>query len=332
MLDRPKARSVSVLLVLCLMAVGALIRPALAAPQVDFPTWLLEFRTEARQAGISSATLDRSLAGVRPIGRVVELDRSQPEGRMTFAAYRSRVINDNRIETGRRLLGEHRALLDRVSARYGVPSEVIVALWGLESSYGRYKGDFRVVDALATLAYEGRRSDLFRRELLSALEIIDQGHITVDELRGSWAGAMGQSQFMPSTYLGYAQDLDGDGRADIWQSLPDVFASIANYLSKAGWNPRYIWGRPVTLPRGGLDDEQVGLSTRRTLEEWNRLGVRNESRGPLPSVAIDASVVQPDPDGDAFLVYDNFRSVMVWNRSTYFALTVGLLADRIRHG
>ncbi|WGF89653.1 lytic murein transglycosylase [Marinivivus vitaminiproducens] len=324
---RPKAGLVSVLLTLC-----ALAWPADAAPPVDFATWLLEFRAEARQAGVSNVTLDRSLEGVQPIERVVELDRSQPEGRMTFATYRSRVISDKRVADGRRLLADNRDLLERVSARYGVPPEVIVALWGLESSYGRYKGDFRVVDALATLAYEGRRSDLFRRELLSALKIVDQGHMTADELRGSWAGAMGQSQFMPSTYLGYAQDLDGDERADIWNSLPDVFASIANYLSKAGWDPRYIWGRPVTLPRGGLADEQVGLSTRRALPEWQRLGVRTTERASLPAVDIDASVVQPDPDGDAFLVYDNFRSVMVWNRSTYFALSVGLLADRIRHG
>jgi membrane-bound lytic murein transglycosylase B len=230
------------------------------------------------------------------------------------------------------LYREHRELLDRVAADYGVQPRFIVALWGVESSYGSYYGEYPVIGALATLAYDGRRSSFFRGELLKALQILDSGDIAVEDMNGSWAGAMGQSQFMPSSYHAYAVDYDGDGHRDIWTSLPDVFASIANYLAKAGWNDRHTWGRKVNPPTG-LNGELVGLELAKPLPEWQALGVRRADGADLPPVALDASLLRTDEgQGPSYLVYQNFRVLMAWNRSTYFALTVGELADLIERG
>jgi membrane-bound lytic murein transglycosylase B len=305
--------------------------PALAeAPSFD--AWVAELRAEARAAGISEATLDAALEGIAPIPRVIELDRRQPEGRFTFEQYNQRVLSQDRIERGRELYREHRALLDRVAADYGVQPRFIVALWGIESSYGSYDGDYPVIGALATLAYDGRRASFFRGELLRALEIVERGDIAVEQMSGSWAGAMGQSQFMPSSYHAYAIDYDGDGHRDIWTSLPDVFASIANYLAKAGWNDRHTWGRRVNPPTG-LNGALVGLEQAKPLPEWQALGVRRANGADLPLVALDASLLRTDEgQGPSYLVYHNFRVLMAWNRSTYFALTVGELADLIERG
>jgi len=310
---------------------GSLALPALAeAPAFD--AWMAELRAEARAAGISDATLDAALEGVAPIPRVIELDRRQPEGRFTFQQYNQRVLSESRIERGRELYREHRALLDRVAADYGVQPRFIVALWGIESSYGSYDGDFPVIGALATLAYDGRRAGFFRGELLRALEIVERGDIAVGQMTGSWAGAMGQSQFMPSSYHAYAVDYDGDGHRDIWTSLPDVFASIANYLARAGWNDRFTWGRRVDPP-AGLNGALVGLEHARPLPEWQALGVRRANGADLPAVALEASLLRTDDgQGPSYLVYHNFRVLMAWNRSTYFALTVGELADLIERG
>lgn len=298
-----------------------------ARAAVPFADWLATFRQEARAAGISDRTLERALARVEPIPRVIELDRRQPEGRMTFVEYRQRVINDARISKGRRMLAEHGPLLARVEAEYGVPAAVIVALWGIESNFGENTGGFPVVASLATLAHEGRRADFFRGELLSALKILDAGDIAPEAMNGSWAGAMGQSQFMPSTFLAYAVDGNGDGRRDIWGSQADVFASMANYLSRMGWDRRYIWGREVKVTNGV---EAAGLDERRPLSRWQSAGVRRADGGDLPAVAIEASLVRMDDGrGPSYLVYDNFRVLMRWNRSTYFATSVGLLANAI---
>lgn len=299
---------------------------ALAAE--DFSAWLAGLRAEARASGIGERTLDRALAGLAPIPRVIELDQRQPEGRMTFVEYRRRVVSDARIEKGRRLLAENRELLARVEGQSGVPAAVIVALWGIESNFGENTGGFPVIGALATLAHDGRRASFFRGELLSALRILDAGDIGVEAMKGSWAGAMGQSQFMPSTFLGYAVDGDGDGRRDIWTSKADIFASMANYLRAMGWDRRYIWGREV---RAGRGVEANGLDEKRSLARWQRAGVRRADGGDLPAVAIDASLLRMDDGaGPSYLVYDNFRVIMRWNRSTYFATSVGLLADAIR--
>jgi membrane-bound lytic murein transglycosylase B len=317
----------TIIALICALAAGAA-----AAETPAFEAWLAQLRHDALAAGISGGTLDTALAGIAPIERVVELDRRQPEGRFTFEQYNQRVLSQSRIERGQQLYREHRELLERVAADYGVQARFIVALWGVESSYGSYDGDFPVIAALATLAYDGRRASFFRGELLKALQIVDRGDIALERMTGSWAGAMGQSQFMPSSYHAYAVDYDGDGRRDIWTSLPDVFASIANYLARAGWNDRYTWGRKVTPPPA-LDGELVGLETIRPLPEWQALGVRRSNGGDLPHVALDAALLRTDEGaGPSYLVYQNFRVLMAWNRSTYFALTVGELSDLIGRG
>jgi len=241
----------------------------------------------------------------------------------------SRLVSEERVSTGRALLAENSALLQQVAERYGVQPTFIVAFWGIESNYGHLVGDFNVLAALATLAYDGRRSAYFRKELLQALRIVDQGHIAPASMTGSWAGAMGQNQFMPSSFLDYAVDFDNDGRRDIWSSQADVFGSIANYLSKSGWKPGQSWGRPVRVPPG-FDQNLIGLEQRRTEEEWSRLGVVLADGSPLPGTATIASLVQPaGPGGAVYLVYDNYRTILRWNRSLYFATAVGSLADRL---
>jgi membrane-bound lytic murein transglycosylase B len=307
---------------------------AVPAARADdsFAAWLAGLRREALARGIAGRTLDRALSSVRPIPAVIEADRRQPERRLTFAEYRHRVVNDRRIGRGRELLGLHRDLLGRVEARFHVPAEVIVALWGLESNFGERQGGYPVFAALATLAHEGRRASFFRKELLNALEIADSGHIEPELMLGSWAGAMGQNQFMPSTWLGYAVDFDGDGRRDIWRSLPDVFASTANYLARSGWDGRYIWGREVHAP-GSLLEGKTGLDHRASLAAWSRRGVRLPDGGSLPEAPIQASLLGMDGGAaGSFLVYGNFRALMAWNRSTYFGVSVGLLADSLRDG
>ncbi len=317
-----------VVALLALVLAAAALGPGEGRAAVAFDDWLAEFRAEARAAGVSERTLERALAGVAPIPRVIELDRRQPEGTMTFVQYRERVINNARIQKGRRLLEEHRALLSRVEAEYGVPAEVIVALWGIESNFGENTGGFPVIASLATLAHEGRRAAFFSGELMAALRILDAGDITPEAMNGSWAGAMGQSQFMPSTFLAYAVDGSGDGKRDIWRNRADVFASMANYLSRMGWDRRYIWGREVRVQNGVTTS---GLDERRPLSRWQAAGVRRADGGDLPAVAIDASLLKMDDGrGPSYLVYDNFRVLMRWNRSTYFATSVGLLANAIR--
>jgi membrane-bound lytic murein transglycosylase B len=295
-----------------------------------FPvTWLDALRAEALQRGIGAETLDAALRDIKPIPRVIELDRRQPEGRMTFAEYLKIVAPPSRVQRGRSLLAQHKALLDEVSATYGVPASVIVALWGVESDYGRRTGGFSVIGALATLAYDGRRGAYFRRELLDALQILNEGHITSALMTGSWAGAMGQSQFMPSSFLSRAVDHDGDGRRDIWTTYADVFASAANYLKRAGWRQGQRWGRRITLP-ADFDAALIDLNVAKSLGEWQALGVRNAKGQALPNASLDASLVAPDgPDGPAFLIYHNFRVLLTWNRSTYFGTAVGLLSDQI---
>lgn len=299
------------------------------ARAVDFETWLDGVRAEALAGGISQATVDAALRDTRPIARVIELDRRQPEGRITFAQYLASRVPDSRVEAARARLRSHRALLDEVAARYRVQPRFIVALWGLESDFGRYMSPFPVIDSLATLAHDGRRGDYFRAELLVALRIIDGGHVAPGEMRGSWAGALGQCQFMPSNFFKFAVDYDNDGRRDIWGTLPDVFASIANYLAGFDWRDDQTWGREVRLP-AGFDQSLVGLDTIKPIGAWQGLGARLPDGGDLPARQLPASIVMPDgAGGQAYLVYGNFRAILDWNRSTYFALSVGILADRV---
>ncbi len=289
-------------------------------------------RAEARRAGVSERTLVAALDGVAPIPRVIELDRAQPETTRTFQDYMARVVNDQRVTNGRDRLRQHAVLLRQIAEKYKVPPRFVVALWAVESDFGRITGGFNVVPALATLAWEGRRAAFFRAELLNALKIIDAGHITAADMKGSWAGAMGQSQFMPSSFLSFAVDWDGDGKRDIWRNEADVFASISNYLSRSGWKPQESWGRAVTLARP-VDPGAIGLESRRPLSAWSALGLRRADGksllGGADAASQEASLIQPGgPAGPSYLVFENFRTILKWNRSNYFATSVGTLADR----
>jgi membrane-bound lytic murein transglycosylase B len=300
---------------------------AAAAAETDFKSWLDGVRKDAIAQGLRPESVDRALQDAHEIPRVIELDRRQPETTITFAQYVERIVTPQRIAAGRQKMAENRALLTAVSRRFGVQPRFIMALWAIESNYGSATGDYPVISALATLAYDGRRATFFRKELLAAIEIVDHGYTEPDRMLGSWAGAMGQCQFMPSSYLKLAVSYSGDGRRDIWQRREDVFASIANYLASFGWRADETWGRRVLLPKK-FDTALAGLATRKTLAEWQRLGVRRLDSGPLPARDLTASLVLPGgPDGPAVLVYDNYRAVMRWNNSTYFATAVGYLAD-----
>lgn len=301
---------------------------ALAAEQ-SFDAWLEGVRQEARERKISEAIITAALTDIKPIPRVIELDRGQPEFTQTFQQYMAKRITPQLIAYGKKMMLEHREILNEVSQKYGVQPRFIVALWGAETSFGRYTGGFKVVDSLATLAWDGRRSAFFRKELFNALTILNQGHTTADVMKGSWAGAMGQSQFMPSSYLSFAEDYNGDGRRDIWETQSDVFASIANYLSKSGWRDDLTWGRAIDLPKG-FDESLVSLDVTKTMDEWRALGVRKEGGGALPTRNIEASVIRPKRGGDAaFLIYQNYRTLLKWNYSHFFGISVGSIADAI---
>lgn len=300
------------------------------ANQQSFEQWRDEFRQEALEKGISPQTFERAFRDVAPIPRIVELDRKQPEFTLTLEEYVSRVVPQRRISLGKKKLAENRALLEQVAAEYGVQPRFLVAFWGIETDFGRLTGGFSVIAALTTLAYDGRRAEFFRDQLLDALQILEQGHIEPDQMTGSWAGAMGQAQFMPSTFRAYAVDFDGDNKIDLWRSKADVFASAANYLAEVGWDNDQTWGREVKLPEG-FDTSLLGLETKKPLDEWDKLGVRRLSGNNLPDRNLMASLVQPD-EGKfvrTYLVYDNYRAILDWNRSHKFAVAVGTLADAI---
>lgn len=295
----------------------------------DFQQWLDNFRREAGALGIRAETLDVALNGVQPIDRVLELDRRQPELVTTFLTYYTRLITEQRVNKGRELMTEHRDLLYQVEQRTGVPARFIVAFWGLETNFGANTGSFPTVAALATLAWDARRSDFFRSELIQALKILDAGHIAPEAMNGSWAGAMGQVQFMPSTFTSYAVDGDQDGRKDIWTSLPDAFASAGNFLREINWQIGEIWGREVKLPPG-FNARLANLQERRSLDAWSKLGVLRADGGPLPDADMTGALVLPQGiNGPAFLVYPNFEVILGWNNSSHYALAIGLLADQL---
>lgn len=298
----------------------------------DFQTWLGDLRKEAASKGISEQTLNDALGSVKPIPRVIELDRKQPEFTLTYREYMKRVVSSVRIKKARARYDSQKELLAKVSKKYGVQPRFIVALWGIETDFGRITGGFDVIPALATLAHDGRRSAFFRGQLMNALTIIDQGHISASNMKGSWAGAMGQVQFMPSSFLNFAVDFDGDGRKNLWSSPEDIFGSAANYLARSGWNGNQTWGREVKLP-SAFDTSLIAYKKiRHPLVYWQSLGVRKLNDSNLPKADISASLVRPNSEKDpTFLIYGNYRAILKWNRSHYFALAVGHLADAIIH-
>lgn len=298
-------------------------------PEETFNACVADLRDAGAQRGISPDTLEVAFGEMRQQPRVIALDRSQPEFTQTFGQYMEARVTPYRIQRGRELYAEHEELLAEVASDFEVPARYLVAFWGLETNYGRTFGNMPVLDSLATLACEGRRADFFTDELMHALDILEENRIERRRMEGSWAGAMGHTQFMPSTYTRYAVDYDGDGRVDLWGSLPDAMASSANFLRHLGWNPAERWGREVSLP-ADFDWHLSGLQESRTVNEWAELGVRRADGSPLPDAELEASLLLPaGHQGPAFLVYPNFRVIMRWNPSVYYALAVGHLADRI---
>ena len=297
--------------------------------QTAFESWLAEFRQEAAAQGISAATLDAALTGVAPMEKVLELDQRQPEFAQTFIDYLDKRVTAARVARGQALLQEHAALLDAVEQKYGVPKSVLVSFWGLETNFGSYLGNHNIPASLATLAFDGRRSDFFRSQLLDALRIIDAGHVQALDMNGSWAGAMGQMQFMPSTYRAYAVDGDGDGRINLWQSVPDAMYSAAHYLKRAGWRTNEPVALEVGLP-ANFDWRYARVSNRLPVSEWTGRGVTQIDASALPLVNGTAAIILLQGwQGPAFMVFDNFDVVMKWNRSVSYALAVAQLSRQL---
>jgi len=297
------------------------------ATHLSFSQWREQFRAEALAAGISAATFDQAFAGVQPDPAVIEADRSQPEFTRPVWQYLEGAISPQRVRSGRRLLSEHATTLDQIEARYGVDRETLVAVWGLESSFGQIMGDKSVIRSLATLAHEGRRPAFAKSQLIAALEILQHGDVEPQRMRGSWAGAMGQTQFIPTTYNTHAVDFDGDGKRDIWNSSADALASAAHYLQASGWKQGKAWGFEVELPEG-FDYALADTEIRKPLAEWRRLGLRN-----LPGDQEEASaslLLPAGHRGPAFLIMDNFRAILRYNNSSAYALAIGLLAENFQ--
>jgi peptidoglycan lytic transglycosylase B len=270
---------------------------AQSGTEARLAAWLNGLKAEAIKSGVDPGTAEQALSSVQLLPEVMELARNQPEFKMSWAEYQNLVVSAERVKNGRTLLAQNRALIDRFAAPVGLPNSMVVALWGIESNYGARQGDFEVIPALATLCFNNFRATFFRQQLIAALKIVSQGHIGLHQLKGSWAGAMGQCQFIPTSFLAYAKDGDGDGRADIWTNKADVFASIANYLRAAGWRAGEAWGREVAPGS--------------------------------PAVAGERIVRPAGAGGPAYATTQNFRAILRWNQSDFFALAVGLLSDRI---
>ncbi|MGH9347141.1 MAG: lytic murein transglycosylase [Vicinamibacterales bacterium] len=326
---------------------SALLACLLAAPQdalespPPFNVWLTELVAEARARDYGEELVDKALAGLSPIERVIERDRTQAEVTITFDRYYASRVTRPVVRRGREAMRRHRTLLRRIERDFGVQARVVAAVWGLESRFGANTGQTPVFQALATLAWEPRRSAFFRSQLFNALTMVKSGYIDVDSMTGSWAGAMGQPQFMPSSYLEFAVDYDKDGRRDIWSSTPDVLASIANYLKAHGWTAERTWGREVRVSpqalaritkavpaRGGGCYARRTMTEWRPLAEWQTRGVRRVDGGRLPRAAVDAALVQTG--ARSFLVYPNYDALIGYNCAHHYALSVALLSDQLR--
>lgn len=308
-----------------------LASPVLAGDNAGFEQYIEGLKQQAKQEGISDKVIQDAFADVQYRPRAVVADRNQPEKKLTLDEYIPRAVPSWKVEQAKNLYKKYYDDLQAIGEKYGVQPRFIVALWGVESNFGSLTGGYNVIDALSTMAYDGRREAFFRNETMAALKILQQGHIDAKEMKGSWAGAMGQCQFMPSSFLAYAADGNGDGKKDIWGSKVDVFASTANYLSQSGWNDRRTWGRQVKLPYG-FDVNLAGREADKGkyLHEWNELGVTRYDGHPLPKLNDDIKawlIIPDDEKGRVYLVYSNYNVLMKWNRSYYFALAVSHLAD-----
>lgn len=316
------------LFTLLLFFLFSLFNFAFAAQQSEsWPNFIKSVRNEAMAQGIRPETFDQAFRNIHaPNRKVLSLDRSQPEHRLTYLKYRTTRADKYRIIIGRKMYERHKALLTEIGDKFGVSPCFITSLWGLETSYGNFMGNFPVIQSLATLAYNNnRRADFFRKQLLLALHILNDGHVSLQDFKGEWAGASGQPQFLPSSWHAYAVDYDGDGRKDIWKTYPDIFASIANYLVKNGWQKGQPWMIPVSAPN--LDEKIMTREVTKTVSEWAAMGVK-PLQGSFPDGNLRASIVHPD-GGPTMMVFNNFNVIMKWNRSIYYAGTVGYLAEQI---
>lgn len=323
-------RSVYLLSVLVVLMFGV----SAQAQDDAFEAWLIKFKGKASAQGISKQTLEDALAGIEPDETVVKLDQKQPEGQITLEKYLDNTISDRRIRIGREMLREHASILAKISKQYGVQPKYIVALWGIESDFGNYQGNFSTIQSLATLAYEGRRAEFFSNELIAALKILESEKLPRDELTGSWAGAMGNCQFIPSTFLRYAVDADGDGHRDIWNNTADTFASIANYLHALGWDASLEVMNDAITP-DDFESSEASIDKAHSADYWNKRGFSvsdgngmTRVGGPRMLYAIYLSKAD-EVDGNTVLVTDNFKALLQWNRSRYFAAAVSKLADAI---
>ncbi len=313
--------------------------------QAGFEQYIVKLKQEALTKGYEQALIDESFANATFHQRAVKADRSQPEKVETLDTYLPKRLPDWKIKRARAMYKKHQVLLNKIAADYGVQPRFIVALWGLETNFGKIVGNYNVISALSTLAYEGRREAFFKKQLWAALNILKEGHIDSANMKGSWAGAMGQNQFMPTSFLAYAVDGDGDGKKDIWRNEADVFASMANYLKNEGWNDALTWGRQVKLPSGFDTSLAIPQNTggrknwlkawarsEKTLAQWQALGIRRTDGSDLPKVDVKATLVFPDGvKGRAYLAYNNYKSLMHWNLSYYFVSSVGHLSDHIKY-
>lgn len=304
------------------------LTPTLA---VSFQSWLAGFKSRASSAGISAALLEQAFSGMTPDASIIEADRSQPEFSRPIWQYLEGALSPVRVKNGKSLLAEHKALLDAIEQRYQVDRYALVAIWGMESNFGHFMGNKSVIRSLATLAHEGRRPQWAEEQLIAALRIIEQGDVSLANMQGSWAGAMGQTQFIPTTYQSHAVDFDGDGRRDIWASSADALASAAHYLKASGWQKGQPWGLEVSLPKG-FDYSLADTEIRKPLREWQALGI---SLGQLPSHWLDLPATLLIPagyEGPAFLTLPNFRAVLRYNNSSAYALAVHYLAEAFNNG
>jgi membrane-bound lytic murein transglycosylase B len=322
-------------------ALAAAPRQEPVAEPPPFDAWLEGLITEARARDFNESLIQEALVGLEPLPRVIQNDRSQAELVVGFDRYYRLRVTPQIVNRGRALAREYRTLFDHIEEQYGVPRRFLIAIWGIETRYGGNTGNTPIFRALATLAWEPRRAEFFRNELFSALTMVSEGHIDTRSMTGSWAGAMGQPQFMPSSYLKWAQDFDGDGRIDIWRSVPDTMASIANYLKDWGWDDRWTWGREVRVTPAARArvEQEVGnrtegcfamrnMTERVPLDEWQAVGVRRADGAALPVADVEAGLVTTDER--TFLVYGNYDAILRYNCAHYYALTVALLADQIR--
>lgn len=299
-----------------------------AIAQQSWSAWLNDVKREAISKGIPEPLVAEAFANVHePSRKVKGLARSQPEHRLTYIKYRNTRADKYRIAIGQKEFNKNKSLLQQIGNDFGVDPCFIASFWGMETSYGSYMGNFPVINSLATLAYDSNRKDFFRNELFIALRILSEGHVSMEDFKGEWAGASGQPQFLPSSWVRYAVDYDRDGHKDIWRSKPDVFASIANYMKQNGWKKGEPWGILVKLP-SNFDMKLEGKATTKAVSEWNAMGVRTESGEELPYQNLNASVIKPE-GGPVFLAYPNYRMILRYNNSIYYAGAIGYLADQI---